>query len=179
MTMNDIRYYMISILTALKHCHELYIMHRDIKPSNFLYDVKNRTGVLVDFGLAQRMDEAAIAASKANKKPESLNNNNKRPLMESNSNNVTLDSHNKKQKTSMTTSKSLKSKSPQDESTRDEESSHEKEYANNNENRYVPDINNEISIDIPTFNNGKIHPLSVMATMAKYGKPGYIKNDVR
>ncbi|KAG4100655.1 kinase-like protein [Neocallimastix lanati (nom. inval.)] len=82
MTMDDIRYYMISILTALKHCHELYIMHRDIKPSNFLYDVKNKTGVLVDFGLAQRMDEADIAASKAAKKTLPINTHNKRPLGE-------------------------------------------------------------------------------------------------
>ncbi|ORX86743.1 kinase-like protein [Anaeromyces robustus] len=102
MTMNDIRYYMISILTALKHCHELYIMHRDIKPSNFLYDVKNRTGVLVDFGLAQRMDEAAIKSSKVNKRISHINNsNNKRPLIESNNNINSESFNNKKLKTTI------------------------------------------------------------------------------
>jgi len=165
MTMNDIRYYMISILTALKHCHELYIMHRDIKPSNFLYDVKNKTGVLVDFGLAQRMDEATIAATKT----EMMNN--KRPLMET-SNNSNSENHNKRQRTSRISSKSTKTEN-------NNNSDSENEEFTNNENRYVPDINNEIPIDIPTYNNGKIHPLSVMATMPKYGKPGYIKNDVR
>lgn len=174
--MNDIRYYMISILTALKHCHELYIMHRDIKPSNFLYDVKNRTGVLVDFGLAQRMDEAAIEASKATRKTISLlNSHNKRPLTEANNNNS--ESHNKKLKINKKTSKAIKSKALND--NKSEEESENENNLTNNENKFVSDMNNEIPIDIPTFNNGKIHPLSVMATVAKYGKPGYIKNDVR
>jgi len=174
MTMNDIRYYMISILTALKHCHELYIMHRDIKPSNFLYDVKNKTGVLVDFGLAQRMDEEAIKSSKANRRISHMNN--KRPLVESNNNINSESLNNKKFKASKTTSITVQSKSNQHNKNIKDESNEE---SSNNENRYIPDINNEIPIDIPTFNNGKIHPLSVMATMAKYGKPGYIKNDVR
>ncbi|ORY23862.1 kinase-like protein [Neocallimastix californiae] len=92
MTMNDIRYYMISILTALKHCHELYIMHRDIKPSNFLYDIKNKSGVLVDFGLAQRMDGEAITAYNAARKTISTNTCNKRSLEESNDN-INSESH--------------------------------------------------------------------------------------
>jgi serine/threonine protein kinase len=179
MTMDDIRYYMISILTALKHCHELYIMHRDIKPSNFLYDVKNKTGVLVDFGLAQRMDEADIAASKAAKKTLPINTHNKRPLGEM-SGNTNSEFHNKKLKTGKKTSKSLKTKLPvNSNSNNNTVEAIDEEDSENNENRYVPDINNEIPIDIPTFNNGKIHPLSVMATVPKYGKPGYIKNDVR
>jgi serine/threonine protein kinase len=211
MTMNDIRYYMISILTALKHCHELYIMHRDIKPSNFLYDIKNKSGVLVDFGLAQRMDGEAITAYNAARKTISTNTCNKRSLEESNDN-INSESHSKKLKTDRKFSKTLKSNSlvnldssnssnnsiidnNNDNNDNDnninthsnsnnsnkniEENNNCEKDSQNNENRYVLDINNEIPVDIPTFNNGKIHPLSVMATVPKYGKPGYIKNDVR
>ena len=53
MTLDDIRYYMHSLLTALKHLSEYGIIHRDIKPSNFLYDTKSRTGLLIDFGLSE------------------------------------------------------------------------------------------------------------------------------
>ncbi|KAJ2956406.1 hypothetical protein NQZ79_g7719 [Umbelopsis isabellina] len=45
------------LLTALKHVHQNRILHRDIKPGNFLYNFRHRTGMLVDFGLAQREDE--------------------------------------------------------------------------------------------------------------------------
>lgn len=51
---NDIRRYFYSLLSGLKHVHELGIIHRDIKPTNFLYDQVNKRGVLVDFGLAER-----------------------------------------------------------------------------------------------------------------------------
>ncbi|KAJ1727331.1 Cell division control protein 7, partial [Coemansia biformis] len=50
----EVRWYLASLLNALKYTHEKGIMHRDIKPSNFLYDVDRRHGVLVDFGLAER-----------------------------------------------------------------------------------------------------------------------------
>ncbi|KAG2174770.1 hypothetical protein INT43_005832, partial [Umbelopsis isabellina] len=53
MTMNDIRCYFRCLLTALKHVHQNRILHRDIKPGNFLYNYRHRTGMLVDFGLAQ------------------------------------------------------------------------------------------------------------------------------
>ncbi|KAG2180398.1 hypothetical protein INT44_003402, partial [Umbelopsis vinacea] len=53
MEMDDIRCYFRCLFTALKHVHKNRILHRDIKPGNFLYNYKHRTGMLVDFGLAQ------------------------------------------------------------------------------------------------------------------------------
>jgi serine/threonine protein kinase len=52
MSIEDMQYYMWSLLYSLTHVHECGIIHRDIKPSNFLYSVEQRRGVLVDFGLA-------------------------------------------------------------------------------------------------------------------------------
>ncbi|KAG9249606.1 putative cell cycle protein kinase, partial [Emericellopsis atlantica] len=54
MTIPDIAIYLRSLFTALKSCHKHHILHRDIKPTNFLYDPATQTGVLVDFGLAER-----------------------------------------------------------------------------------------------------------------------------
>ncbi|KAJ1556517.1 hypothetical protein HK096_000400 [Nowakowskiella sp. JEL0078] len=45
---------MKALFSALNHMHSKNIIHRDIKPSNFLYDMETQTGVLVDFGLAQK-----------------------------------------------------------------------------------------------------------------------------
>ncbi|KAI8921111.1 kinase-like domain-containing protein [Powellomyces hirtus] len=53
-TIAEIRDYMRALLRALEHVHSHKILHRDVKPSNFLYDPKLGTGVLCDFGLAQR-----------------------------------------------------------------------------------------------------------------------------
>jgi cell division control protein 7 len=54
MSIQDIQAYLSSLFTGLKAVHEAGIIHRDIKPTNFLYDVYKSTGVLVDFGLAER-----------------------------------------------------------------------------------------------------------------------------
>ncbi|ORX67473.1 kinase-like protein [Linderina pennispora] len=57
LSIDEIRWYMASLLEALKFSHRQGIMHRDIKPSNFLYDIGRRHGVLVDFGLAEREND--------------------------------------------------------------------------------------------------------------------------
>ena len=57
MSLEDIKCYLISLFRALEHVHECGIAHRDVKPSNFLWDMKSRRGVLVDFGLAEWMDD--------------------------------------------------------------------------------------------------------------------------
>ncbi|KAJ2490449.1 Cell division control protein 7 [Coemansia sp. RSA 2050] len=57
----EMRWYFASLFSALTYTHSKGIMHRDIKPSNFLYDVRRRHGVLVDFGLAEREgDQEAV-----------------------------------------------------------------------------------------------------------------------
>ncbi|KAJ2599394.1 Cell division control protein 7 [Coemansia sp. RSA 1721] len=59
--LEEMRWYFSSLLGALAFTHSKGIMHRDIKPSNFLYDVRRRHGVLVDFGLAEREgDQEAV-----------------------------------------------------------------------------------------------------------------------
>ncbi|KAJ2376582.1 Cell division control protein 7 [Coemansia sp. RSA 2607] len=58
---DEMRWYFASLLSALAFTHSQGIMHRDIKPSNFLYDVKRRHGVLVDFGLAERESDQEAA----------------------------------------------------------------------------------------------------------------------
>ena len=53
LTLEEIKYYMKTLLTAVKKLSELGVMHRDIKPTNFLYDPSTRTGLLIDFGLSE------------------------------------------------------------------------------------------------------------------------------
>ncbi|KTW27661.1 hypothetical protein T552_02102 [Pneumocystis carinii B80] len=69
LSLEDIRFYFKKLFQALYHVHKNGIIHRDIKPSNFLYDVRRRTGVLVDFGLAERenYDETSCLCSNKNK----------------------------------------------------------------------------------------------------------------
>lgn len=59
--MDGIRCYFRALLKALMHVHANDIIHRDVKPSNFLYDVQRKTGMLVDFGLAQRQESSRKA----------------------------------------------------------------------------------------------------------------------
>ncbi|KAI8601818.1 serine/threonine protein kinase Hsk1 [Dissophora ornata] len=54
--MEDIRCYFRALLKGLAHVHSKGIIHRDVKPNNFLYDTEKKTGVIVDFGLAQRQE---------------------------------------------------------------------------------------------------------------------------
>ncbi|KTW31050.1 uncharacterized protein T551_01602 [Pneumocystis jirovecii RU7] len=69
LSLEDIRFYFKELFEALYHVHRNGIIHRDIKPSNFLYDVEKRTGVLVDFGLAERenYDETSCPCSNKNR----------------------------------------------------------------------------------------------------------------
>lgn len=51
-----IRKYFYCIFSALKDTHAKGIIHRDIKPANFLFDIHSQTGVLCDFGLAEKFE---------------------------------------------------------------------------------------------------------------------------
>ncbi|OXM81671.1 cell division control protein 7 [Cryptococcus neoformans Bt63] len=51
---HHMRSYMRDLFRSLKDIHQRGIIHRDVKPANFLYDYESETGVLVDFGLAER-----------------------------------------------------------------------------------------------------------------------------
>lgn len=48
----DVKSYMLSILEAVKFCHERWVVHRDIKPNNFLVSEEG-TLHLADFGLSR------------------------------------------------------------------------------------------------------------------------------
>ncbi|ORZ15648.1 kinase-like domain-containing protein [Absidia repens] len=73
MTMLDTKYYLKSLLTALKHLHSHRILHRDIKPNNFLYNIEMKTGMLIDFGLAQREEETKPPEPPKSNSPIRLN----------------------------------------------------------------------------------------------------------
>ena len=53
MTLAEMRIYLGQLLQALCCLHAHGVLHRDVKPQNFLYDPVARTGLLIDFGLAE------------------------------------------------------------------------------------------------------------------------------
>ncbi|KAI9257936.1 kinase-like domain-containing protein [Phascolomyces articulosus] len=55
MSIIEIKCYFRSLFTGLNHLHSHNYIHRDVKPNNFLYDRESRSGVLIDFGLAERI----------------------------------------------------------------------------------------------------------------------------
>lgn len=50
-----VKKYMLELLQGLEFVHSKGIIHRDLKPTNFLYDPFKGKGVLVDFGLAEKV----------------------------------------------------------------------------------------------------------------------------
>lgn len=52
MTIPEVQQYIKGLFTCLKVVHSHHVIHRDIKPSNFLYNYKDKTFKLIDFGLA-------------------------------------------------------------------------------------------------------------------------------
>lgn len=60
-----IKKYMWELLQGLEFVHSKGIIHRDLKPTNFLYDPFKGKGVLVDFGLAEKVPLSLSASNRS------------------------------------------------------------------------------------------------------------------
>lgn len=60
-----IKKYMWELLQGLDFVHSKGIIHRDLKPTNFLYDPFKGKGVLVDFGLAEKVPLTLSSSSRS------------------------------------------------------------------------------------------------------------------
>ena len=81
LSLNEIKYYLKSILNGLIFAHSKGIMHRDIKPHNIIIDPKNKILKIIDWGLAEvyakEVDYSVRVASRYFKSPELLLDNTK------------------------------------------------------------------------------------------------------
>eukprot|EP00474_Spongospora_subterranea_P002113 CRZ02571.1 hypothetical protein [Spongospora subterranea] len=57
LTLNELKLYLRALFESLAFIHSQGIIHRDIKPSNFLYNRKDFSFQLIDFGLAQKVSK--------------------------------------------------------------------------------------------------------------------------
>lgn len=78
-----IKKYLWELFNALCFIHSKDVIHRDLKPTNFLYDPFKGKGVLVDFGLAERMESNKIVQGPnmcpcCSKEKQKLNKNRRR-----------------------------------------------------------------------------------------------------
>jgi serine/threonine protein kinase len=64
-TVKTIKQYMRALFGALAAVHASGLIHRDVKASNFLFSKRLGSGVLIDFGLVDRLPSPAVASSAA------------------------------------------------------------------------------------------------------------------
>ncbi|OQR80414.1 cell division cycle 7-related protein kinase-like [Tropilaelaps mercedesae] len=63
LSVEEVRDYMRNLLIALARVHAFKVVHRDIKPSNFLFNRQQKVYCLVDFGLAEKLENDAKCLS--------------------------------------------------------------------------------------------------------------------
>lgn len=64
----DVAAYLRDLCSACEAIHQIGLIHRDIKPGNFCWNPFTRSGVLVDFGLAQVCRAVSLYADASGKR---------------------------------------------------------------------------------------------------------------